>query len=677
MRESSPGSPAPVAGSLPYQSELDGLRGVAILAVLLHHLRRGLLDGGYVGVDVFFVLSGYLITSVVRHDIAAGTFRFGRFYSRRMKRLLPAATVMAAVVLVLGTVLFLPKELAELGQSVAAYSSLASNVLFWRRVDYFTGQSSSWPLLHTWSLAIEEQFYLVFPLVLWSMRRRRPSTQAMMLLVAFLASLAVSIWQSRSHDHARAAYYLLPSRAWEMLIGAVCAYAPRRTMTSGSGALLGLCGAALIVVPMLGYDENTPFPGVAALAPTVGTTLLIYVLRCGNAAWAKLLSWKPLVSVGLMSYSLYLWHWPLLVLARYPWSGRPSSCPSAVPVVACAACFFVSWLSYRFVESPWRRASIADGRILSLGILVSVLTALAGLLVARGQGFPGRLPDRAVRYAAAATDFGPHLLSSTADVRSGRLPTIGVNEPDTPPAFAIWGDSHANSIAPAFDALARDRGLAGVVIAHAATAPLEQIGLVGYVDGSTVYASNDDFRRAAIERVRAERFPVVLLVGRWTALLDGEYERDGVRVTSIAEKESIVSEALAVTTRDLMAHGARQVWLITEVPTQPFNVPKHLALREFLGYGDVTPVTREQYRESTERLNRVLARAIDAGLRVYDIQDAFFDGADGIIVDHDHLRYCDHTHLSLHGANAIAEVLAPLFDAILPADVRDAPPDGG
>lgn len=281
-----------------YRPEIDGLRGIAILAVLLHHIDPHLVPGGYVGVDVFFVISGFLISSILTRDLDAGTFSFSHFYARRAKRLIPAATVLVTCLIVSASWFFLPQDFEDLGTSAAAYAAMSSNILFWKWDDYFAAQNKVWPLLHTWSLAIEEQFYLVFPLLLWALTRFRVAFRVVILASIGVASFALSEWQS--HADPRSGYYLLPGRAWELLAGAICTRIPSSWCRSGaSSTFVGALGTAMIAVPVFLYSEATAFPGIAALWPVAGAVLLMHAASKGKNIWTTLLQKPPLVAMGL------------------------------------------------------------------------------------------------------------------------------------------------------------------------------------------------------------------------------------------------------------------------------------------------------------------------------------------------------------------------------------------
>ncbi|MCR9296644.1 MAG: acyltransferase [bacterium] len=299
-----------------YESAVDGLRAVAILPVVLFHADLG-CQGGYVGVDIFFVISGYLITGILIRGISDDSFSLSKFLGRRLRRLAPAVSVMTFFTSVASWWVFTPDDLREYGQSLVAYAVMLSNFYFFRESGYFAGANEFKPLLHTWSLSVEEQFYLFYPLLLgacrkWPARRRN-------ILLAFLFTISFIASQSTVQNANAAAFYLLPFRAWELLAGALI-YSCNLKLTTHSiwKELVGWAGLFLCLYPVFFFDDQTLFPGFSAMVPCLGACL---ILSCSDVTTStvvcRILSTKALVAVGIISYSLYLWHWPLLVFARY------------------------------------------------------------------------------------------------------------------------------------------------------------------------------------------------------------------------------------------------------------------------------------------------------------------------------------------------------------------------
>lgn len=350
-----------------------------------------MVSGGFVGVDVFFVISGYLITSIILEELAAGKFTVAGFYERRARRILPALFFVLLACLPFAWLLLLPAELVDFGKSVTAVAVFASNILFWLQTDYFAATAEQIPLLHTWSLAVEEQYYLVFPLFMlfaWGLGKRWLT--GLIALVALL-SLGWSEWLWRSSVEAN--FYLIPSRAWELMVGALAAfYLQKNVLAQGSSMAqaASVVGLALLGYAVFFFDEGIPFPSMYALVPTLGAVLLI--LFATPATWVgKLLASPPLVWIGLISYSAYLWHQPLFVFARLQVLEEPSV---GLMAALCVITLILAWFSWRFVEKPFRdRSRFTRAQIFSGAVIGSVLFMALGVTLVLTDGFASRFAD--------------------------------------------------------------------------------------------------------------------------------------------------------------------------------------------------------------------------------------------------------------------------------------------
>jgi peptidoglycan/LPS O-acetylase OafA/YrhL len=360
-----------------YRPEIDGLRAVAVLPVILFHAGLSVFSGGFVGVDVFFVISGYLITTILHDELGRGSFSILNFYERRARRLLPALFFVLLVCLPLAWWLLLPGDLQAFGQSLLAVTVFSSNLLFWRTSDYFDGASELKPLLHTWSLAVEEHFYVLFPLLLAFVWRWRRVVVLSILVALTLASLALA--QHLADLRPAANFYLLPSRAWELLAGALAAMAlaagwPQRAPVLAARAA-SWAGLALLVLSMVVISKDTPFPSLWTLLPVGGAVLLVLFARQDQGV-GRWLSVAPLVKIGLISYSAYLWHQPLFAFARHANGDEP------LPIVFAGLTAFTLLLAYftwRFVEAPFR-----DRRRFSRRFIFTA--SVSGSLVLAGVG---------------------------------------------------------------------------------------------------------------------------------------------------------------------------------------------------------------------------------------------------------------------------------------------------
>lgn len=396
---------------LKYRADIDGLRAVAVLSVLAFHVGLSRFGGGFVGVDVFFVISGYLISSIIIADISASRFTIVGFYERRIRRIFPALFAMLAAFSIAAVIFLLPGELVDYAKSMLAATSSASNFFFWLRSGYFDAPTSK-PLLHTWSLAVEEQFYLAFPLFMLMVRRLFPGWLRPAVALLFFASLVTScIVVQRNPD---TAFYMPYTRAWELLLGTLLSLGIFPTLRSTKlRNLVSLGGIGMILWSVLLFSKETLFPGFSALLPCVGSALIIWAGEAGGSLVGSVLSWRPVVFVGLISYSLYLWHWPIIVLQKtgmlVGFSGiNPEGHAAFLSahrfdmIVEIVLSFVLAALSWKFVESPFRKGALRlSGRplfALAGGAMAILLGCSAWTVFA--QGFTRRFSNEALQVAS-------------------------------------------------------------------------------------------------------------------------------------------------------------------------------------------------------------------------------------------------------------------------------------
>lgn len=444
-----------------YRADIDGLRALAVLAVVGFHAFASWVPGGFVGVDVFFVVSGFLITGIVVDELEAGSFSLGSFYARRVRRILPALVVVIAVVYAAGWFVLLPSEFEELGRHVVGAALFASNFLLWSETGYFDTAAEVKPLLHLWSLGIEEQFYLVWPLLLAALRRWRLLWATLSLMAMSLVWNAVTVWTDPA-----AAFYLPHQRVWELLVGALLALVVRRQGASTavrSPALISTLGLLLIATSIVGLDAHLRFPGLAAVPAVLGTAL---VILAGPQAGPnrRLLSAPALVWIGLISYPLYLWHWPLLSFARIL-EGREPDFTYRIALIATA--FVLAWLTYRFVEHPIRHGRL---RAYSVRLLLQSLALVGALglaafdgdgMLMSARGVTGELGQRRFHEFVEKT-FHPCAdpsLAAEAPKWRGYV-RCRQSKPGPDVDLALVGDSHAEHLFPGLAAALPDLNVA-------------------------------------------------------------------------------------------------------------------------------------------------------------------------------------------------------------------------
>ena len=507
-----------------YRADVDGLRAIAVLAVILFHLDQRLLPGGFLGVDIFFVISGFLITRNIAQEIERGRFSIVEFYRRRVKRIAPAMLVVVAVTLAFSQWLMLPEDARETSKSAVWSIASMANVYFWRNTDtsYFAADSTEVPLLHLWSLGVEEQFYLIWPLALL-LFYRAGRTRPFAVVVLAIAFGSFVLAEMLFANHPAFVYYMLPTRAGELMVGALVAVAIRNGVeTRIRGAFVPAIAATggLSVALSLGLlTPDMPLPGALSLAPTAGAAALILAGHCRSSASSRLLALRPLVAIGLISYSAYLWHWPLLALYRYGF-GVVTPAAAGVLVLATMALAAATW---RFVEQPARRSRAPALRLIARQYLVPaagiMAVALATLYPARlGIGTLGSQAYQA-RLSALREQTRPALLfdwacqrqrlveKDTADERC----VLGADSSE-PPRAILWGDSNATHYIGMLTVFAKEAGFRFRNIEVGSCPPLAS-DPAPYVKA---YREVDCRASLHVARPVVDRFPVVILASTWT-----------------------------------------------------------------------------------------------------------------------------------------------------------------
>ncbi|WP_081161476.1 acyltransferase family protein [Ensifer aridi] len=652
-----------------YRPDLDGLRAVAILPVLLFHAEFGAFRGGFVGVDVFFVLSGFFMARIILGDLERSSFSFWQFYLRRMRRIFPALFAMIAASAVAAWFLFMPQEFRYFADSVIAAALFTSNVLFRRESGYFDIAAEMKPLLHTWSLSVEEQFYLVFPVALFlcfKFARRRLFGIAVGVA---LLSFAASSWAV--FHNTEKAFYLLHFRVWELLVGVLVAIAPQVNYPARTSGALTTLGLLAVFLAVFFYSADTPFPGFYAAVPCLGTALVIHA-HCRDGLVAGILNNRVAVFIGRISYSLYLWHWPVIVFSRNI-LGHELTTGWALIVIALS--FAVAYFSWKLVEQPARygRLSPSGAAIAGLSTAAIASAVAFGVVVKSFQGIPQRLPEHALRLYQATHDDSPYFSPmcfadsdaeglTPAQIRRGELCRIGLQSSNEP-QFLVWGDSHAAAIAPAIDAAARGAGLSGMFVGRASCPPLPNadFGPPAAVQRCVEYNS------AVMSLIEQRKFPFVFLVGYWPkyvhrAELPGEGVFFDPRLEpSTADWSAPVKASLTSTLTKFAAQGTKAV-LVMDVPEVGYDVPEALARAAAAGRSleIAPPLDYTNKRQALAR--RVLEEsARSTGALIVDPMSAICDAFRCHVIRDGTVLYEDGDHLSAKGA----ESLSSLFDPVL------------
>jgi len=653
-----------VATAEGYRRDIDGLRAVAVAAIVAYHAFPGLVPGGFVGVDIFFVISGFLITRIIADQRDGGGFGWGGFYLRRARRILPALVVVCLATAAMAAVAELPRQLAVSGASMAASSIFAANLLFGVGQGYFAPGPQHNPFLHLWSLGVEEQFYLVWPALIAALSWR-PIRSARPWLALLLLGLSLAVAQMLlAGGGGNWAFFGLPARAWEFLAGGVLSLSltgrpgPRAAEAAAVGGLL-LIGASLFLL-----RDTMAFPGLAAAPACLGTALILWSGQGRAPNETALLRARPVVGLGRISYSFYLWHWPLLVLARDVHQGELGA-PERLGLVAAA--LGLAWLTWRFVEErwrrgpaerPWRRTTPYLGASLAAGAL--------GLAIWLGGGLPGRLPPAAQAAARLETaDVNP--LRHACFERPGPIAPTGCRIGAPPEAVdydvLVWGDSHADAVTPGVAAWAQARGWSVREAVSGGCPPLAGVR-VRVLNGPV----RPDCARSTDEMLgeiaRNPKLKLVVLAARWPLYRDRPpfYDENSPRVVMRDARPSrggVISAPLARTLEAIHARNpqARAVVVgpvpeLTLIPPQCVAQARRLGQREAFCWS--VPATLPLARANPAQVEiqqalagRPWAHGVFPSLTLCDGERCRAAQPDG------RLLYFDDDHLSASGARRL------------------------
>ncbi|MFH6782267.1 MULTISPECIES: acyltransferase family protein [Methylobacterium] len=606
-----------------YRPDIDGLRAVAVLAVILYHVGLDGMPGGFIGVDVFFVISGYVITRGLLREADRGGIDLAAFYARRIRRILPALLATLAVTSLAAYWLLLPPQFEDYAASAAASALSVANLYFWRSSGYFDAAALYRPLLHTWSLSVEEQFYLLLPVSLLLALRLRLRPLWLPVAAVALASFGLSLYAGRFAPTAN--FYLLPTRAWELLTGTLLAMAPR----GAAGALPlvlrqagGLAGLGCIAVPALLYSEATPFPGAGAVPPCLGAALLIGLGEARERDVAtRLLAAGPLVVIGLISYSAYLVHWPLIVLGRI---ALMRDFDGAETVAVIAATLVLAALSTRFVERPFRRPSPGAPLrpVLAAGLLATLATAGLGWAGAASGGLPGRFPDFHLRPIPGTETWNHRTCFLFADQTWQAWDQAACTRTGGKDGLILlWGDSFAAHYVPGL--IRHGDRLPGNLLQYTAAGCRPDLGVTSHVVPHC-HAFNEN----ALALIRRLGIRDVVLAARWGA-----------------QRDRAVADGLHETVARVTALGAR-VHVIGQSPEFPLD-PAILAYRQ----RHAPPGEAGRWHPVADRgLNRTLRAALPAPATFIDPGAALCDGGSCPYAHGETLLYGDSGHFSSAGA---------------------------
>ncbi len=619
-----------------YRPEIDGLRAIAVLAVVLFHAFPSILKGGFIGVDIFFVISGYLISKNITAELASNSFSLSDFYRRRIKRIFPALALVLSTCLAFGWFALLASEYKQLGSHTAAGAGFVSNIVLWRESGYFDNASETKPLLHLWSLGIEEQFYIFWPLLLliiWKLRFNTTFFISTFILLSFSTNIFFI------QNDSVAAFYSPFARAWELLCGALIAQVEAQLTNKLSVSqslerslknLLAALGSILLAIGFLTISKHQPFPNWIALLPTLGTC---FVILAGTTSWLsqKILKRSVLVWLGLISYPLYLWHWPLLSFARIIEGETPIL---SVRLILVVLSLILAWLTYRFIERPirenqqfsWNKTFALCGIMLAVGI--------SGLMVFKAHGVESRNSAVLNQHEGdlGHTAFHAHVhknyfLCDEKKIADGSLRWEGMiqcgqSKQGPKVDIAIVGDSHAEHL---FVGLADS---------------LPEKNIAFYIRNSPPYLSNPEYSSIYEHLASDQNIKTVILTMWWIG-----------RTTKSTEAEVLAAARL------LLSSGKR-VFLTDDVPNFPFD-PTKCKGKRWLATGDLT-CAMNQSAALDQPYMRMLDNVIriDPRIKLISTQTPFCNGKVCNMTSDGKLLYRDFNHLNINGSRFIGSKIA-------------------
>lgn len=592
-----------------YRADIDGLRAIAVLLVIFNHVGLSFFSGGYIGVDVFFVISGYLITIILTHDIQSKRFSIARFYKKRVVRLAPAYFTVLSVVSIIAWQVMLPGELTEYFDSVMYATLLMANIYMRNEVgDYFSQDAEGIPLLHLWSLGVEEQFYIFWPLLLLLFAGKVSRKYMWAVVTAFIVALLLYA-QHKLTQNAAKAYYSMPVRAFELLIGALIGFLPQLKLPKK--LLQSLIWGSLVVLfaTAVYFDKQTPFPGAMALIPCLATALIIYLGQSSPSS-NILLSNRFSTWVGRISYPLYLWHWPIIVL--FGIYMRPLNVENQVVIVLLS--ILLAFLTYQLIEKPSKRfVMAANYKVIVIGFLMPALSFIAiAKTVNLNEGFPDRFPQSVYSKQEAMLSYAHVIRNKCMDIEDPKaLPDqedCVLGKPKADIDFLLIGDSHANGYSAMLDVWAKDANLRGYDITQSSTFYLPGVQRSEANFNRWTKLDKFAFRNEAITAHLAKtHYPTIILAGSYVPYFGDEVKLEDGKHHSNAE----IFKTGFMKALEIAYQSSDQVILLNDVPRLDRDgVPADCNLRnEILNTQAPCTVSRKNYEAQLLQFNRIVAEA--------------------------------------------------------------------
>lgn len=496
-----------------YRNEIDGLRGIAVSAVILCHAGFAWASGGFIGVDIFFVISGYLITKIIYEEVLSGAFTFKAFYLRRIRRILPMALLMMLVVTPFSLVILSPEALLSYAWSIIASLGFWANMYFWSASGYFAPAAEEIPLIHMWSLSVEEQFYIFFPVLIVFVAYARRSAMVPVIFLFFIASLGFAEYGWRTSPSL--AFYIVLTRAWELLAGALVAvYLEKKSKNFSLKSRQIILGLALLamIAPIIAYDSGTPSPSIYMLLPVFGACLVL-AFDSSDTLAGRILRFRALTWVGLISYSAYLWHQPVFALIR---AANLNEVSAVTMTLAIVFIFGLSYMTWKYIENRYRKITITSNKQLLVSVTSAItILLLFGLAGIARQGFPERFASDGESAYISYKPEEDKLNCKWESIGAGVVKLCAVNGSATQGAVYVVGDSHARAILPALSVVFKETGV--VYVRNDACQPI--VGIYISPLSSSSVRRCEHAHAAVIDLLRKKNPAAVVIMNRWTMRL--------------------------------------------------------------------------------------------------------------------------------------------------------------
>jgi peptidoglycan/LPS O-acetylase OafA/YrhL len=671
-----------------YRPDIDGLRAVAILSVVGYHAFPYSIEGGFIGVDIFFVISGFLISSIIISSLEKGTFSFTEFYARRIKRIFPALLLVLTACLLFGWFALLPDEYKQLGKHIAAGAGLASNLILWQEAGYFDNAAQTKPLLHLWSLGIEEQFYILWPLLIFFAWKWRYN---LLILAVTIAAISFAINIRQIDTDPVQAFYSPLTRSWELMAGSILAYLTlkqislvgkvsqmlqsalgntvTRPMTLGASIrnAQSVLGGILLTVPVFLLTQKAAFPGWWALLPIAGTLLII---SAGQHAWLNrtILSHRSMVWFGLISYPFYLWHWPLLSFARIVEGGMPTLAIRLAGVIISIA---LAWLTYGWIEKPIRYSKNWGTPTIILSSLI-VLSGVVGYGIYRFDGLGFRNSESTYKYLLGQLGKWDYRKNQTCIDKFGTNFPLFCISSSINPEVILFGDSHANQLYPG---LVKSYGNSKGILSIGMGAPLDSVVVSLQYSSSHPWTRGYESYRSVLQLIKeSPELKTVILAAHWEPLIHGNFVLEEKRLSlgnvyltrenelvRHLDNEGIFKTGLEETIKKLLAANKNVIVAINtpEVTVTPIECLKHYPSGNYCSFKKENVLKRQQlFRDYLHELKTKYPNIV-----IFDPVPIICPGETCFIYNRNQLLYRDSSHISEYASEMIGEDLRFAIDS--------------